>query len=690
MRKFTIFISSTIEDLREERLGIDQELRFLEVFEPVRVEILPASEETSRHVCLREVAEADALVLILKDRYGYVPQTNNPDRLSVTHLEYREAKRLNKPVFVFILDGAQSEPELASFIQEVSDFNEGVLRKKWRTTLELCDAARRALLYWIAKRARETKSDETHRQAQIALGRDAKFSRLAIVLEIAHQENQIEHSWCGTLFEQLAHDCQRRYLPTPQVIQQRLGCHDMPSLGLQISVSMLAGRMDLSVQVIDQELPIPAPLIIDAAVTDEGARFAARCSLALVLLLSDDWSGAIDQLLKVSMLRSTSSRSRMKMLANAAQISTLNRGRRIDDIVEQMLKVRKLDSQTVGAGVIALAAAELRLEFTRAQQALANTEKLALRLLTWGLTQEPTAADCLYNLARQSFRLGTTVTLAFYNKLLRVDPSYEERWYFHRDLGLIHYGHRSYRSAAEHYDRAWYLKDDDSELFRMAGDAHYYRGWWADALLRYQRALSIEPIESYFLDAKVEFCKAQMRKGSQRNASFRRKCSLSHRVSVAGVRAAEAERKWLARTLLRIAKGLCELSIDFDRWLALYANRRGAYAEAAAHLRGALAVVPEDPSIRLNLVVNLIFQNGGQFDDGAINQAKIAIFHGGPETLDQFRLRLTYTENSEKLCEEFRAIFEVVQAERDEWIERRRKILKPAIFGRVMHCEFRS
>jgi hypothetical protein len=118
-------------------------------------------------------------------------------------------------------------------------------------------------------------------------------------------------------------------------------------------------------------------------------------------------------------------------------------------------------------------------------------------------------------------------------------------------------------------------------------------------------------------------------------------------------------------------------------------NRKGAYAEAAAFLRAALAVKPELPSCQLNLVMNLIFQNNGQFTDCARAHAKTAIFHGGAETIDQFRLRLTNTKNRDDLCKEFEDIFEVVRFERDQWIDRRKEVLKPERFGRIVHVELR-
>ena len=691
MSHYSIFVSSTIEDLSEARAGVEEELRDTEIFEPIRVENLPASEETSRRVCLREVGEADAIVLILKNRYGFVPEANNPEHLSVTHLEYREARRLNKPVFAFLLDGAQPEPELASLIQEVSDFDEGVLRKKWSTTAELREGVRRALLFWIARRARETGSEGTQQQAASELGRDPKFGRLRVASEREPLQGRADQGWHETLLDELSRECRRRLLPTLYLEDQRPEGSEEPALIVRVRPDSHVGRIDLEIGLIGrQQAPTLLPRVeLDAALTDEGARFAAQCSLAFVLLAVDDWSAAIDQLLAVSAHRSASNQARARLLATAAYVSASNQGQRSAEIVQRMLDLPKLDSPAVGAGVMALVSAELRLEHARARQALGEVERHALRLLTTALSHDPTAAEHLYNLARQCLRHQGTAAVSFYGELLRADPSYDERWYFHRDLGLIYYDQGNLSYAAQYYDRACHLKDNDSELFRFAGDAYYYRGYWADALLRYERALAIEPIECYFLDAKISFCRARIRTGTDRDAVFQRKRELSHRLSRTGSRAAEAGRRRLAQPLFRVAKRLCDLNFDADSWLALYANRRGAYAEAVAFLKSALAAMPEGPSVRLNLVMNLIFQNGGQFDDCARSHAKIAIFHGGPETRNRFRLRLTNTDNKDGLCEQFGEILEVVRSERDEWMDRRREVLRPEMFGGVMHVEFR-
>ncbi len=121
MTRYRIFISSTIDDLQEARTGVATDLASMEIFEPIRAESLPAVDEPSRQVCFKEVRQADAIVLLLGQRYGFIPTTKNPAKLSVTHLEYREAKRHKKPIFAFINDSSTPDHQLTDFIKEVSD-----------------------------------------------------------------------------------------------------------------------------------------------------------------------------------------------------------------------------------------------------------------------------------------------------------------------------------------------------------------------------------------------------------------------------------------------------------------------------------------------------------------------------------------------------------------------------------------
>ena len=85
-----VYVSSTVADLQAERRAVIDGLVQAR-HQPVH-SYLPDSE-TVRDSCLADVDGCDLYVLILGHRYGFIPETNNPERLSITHLEFRRADR---------------------------------------------------------------------------------------------------------------------------------------------------------------------------------------------------------------------------------------------------------------------------------------------------------------------------------------------------------------------------------------------------------------------------------------------------------------------------------------------------------------------------------------------------------------------------------------------------------------------
>jgi Ig-like domain from next to BRCA1 gene/Domain of unknown function (DUF4062) len=59
-------------------------------------------EVTSYDICLDNVARADYFILLLKKRYGAAIVDNKGDRISITHMEFREARRRKIPRFVLV------------------------------------------------------------------------------------------------------------------------------------------------------------------------------------------------------------------------------------------------------------------------------------------------------------------------------------------------------------------------------------------------------------------------------------------------------------------------------------------------------------------------------------------------------------------------------------------------------------
>jgi len=99
-----VMISSSFEDLEEYRKVLKQVIEKCGMY-PVCME-LSATSATGTVIdsSLRMVRDSAAYVLLIGTRYGQVPQSEafNPERLSLTCLELREAVRLGRPILVYI------------------------------------------------------------------------------------------------------------------------------------------------------------------------------------------------------------------------------------------------------------------------------------------------------------------------------------------------------------------------------------------------------------------------------------------------------------------------------------------------------------------------------------------------------------------------------------------------------------
>lgn len=105
-----VMVSSTYTDLTAHREAVYDALLRLGFF-PVGMEY--DSAKAGRDIIASSmgmVAKAHAYIGIISHRYGAVPHdtVRNPDELSITELEYREAVRRNVPVFMFLMSDDHS------------------------------------------------------------------------------------------------------------------------------------------------------------------------------------------------------------------------------------------------------------------------------------------------------------------------------------------------------------------------------------------------------------------------------------------------------------------------------------------------------------------------------------------------------------------------------------------------------
>jgi len=93
-----IFISSTFEDLKEEREKLHKSLKKAG-FESLGMEFFVAESNSQKEVCLREVQNANLVLLIVTDKYGTVDEKTQK---SYTHLEFDKAKKAGIETLAFL------------------------------------------------------------------------------------------------------------------------------------------------------------------------------------------------------------------------------------------------------------------------------------------------------------------------------------------------------------------------------------------------------------------------------------------------------------------------------------------------------------------------------------------------------------------------------------------------------------
>ena len=108
----TIYLSSTYEDLKDYRRVVYEAVR-KSGHQVIAMEDYVARDQRPLESCLQDVRSADLYVGLFAFRYGYIPpsQHDNPNDLSITELEFREAKQCNKPCLIF-LASKDARPEL--------------------------------------------------------------------------------------------------------------------------------------------------------------------------------------------------------------------------------------------------------------------------------------------------------------------------------------------------------------------------------------------------------------------------------------------------------------------------------------------------------------------------------------------------------------------------------------------------
>ena len=100
-KKYQVFVSSTYEDLKEERKAISQSLLESNCI-PAGMELFPASNKKSWDIIKRVIDESDYYLLVIAGKYGSTKKNRTGKYIGYTEMEYNYAKKKKKPIIAFI------------------------------------------------------------------------------------------------------------------------------------------------------------------------------------------------------------------------------------------------------------------------------------------------------------------------------------------------------------------------------------------------------------------------------------------------------------------------------------------------------------------------------------------------------------------------------------------------------------
>ena len=147
--KYQIFISSTYEDLKEEREQVLKAVLRLGHI-PIGMELFNAADETQWEMIKRRIEESDYYLVIIAHRYGSI---DSETKSSYTEKEYDYATSLQVPTMAFVLDRSaswpsnrgESDPKMQKALKKFIAKVQKKMRDSWSNKDELASKVAYAL-----------------------------------------------------------------------------------------------------------------------------------------------------------------------------------------------------------------------------------------------------------------------------------------------------------------------------------------------------------------------------------------------------------------------------------------------------------------------------------------------------------------------------------------------------------------
>lgn len=151
-KRYQVFVSSTYEDLQEERREVMQALLELDCI-PAGMELFPASSEDQWSLIKRVIDDCDYYLLIIAGRYG----STNDKGISYTQMEFEYALSTGKPIIAFLhknpdkIESGKTEKTVKGkkLLEEFRAKAKKNLVRFWETPVELGSIVSRSMVSLI-------------------------------------------------------------------------------------------------------------------------------------------------------------------------------------------------------------------------------------------------------------------------------------------------------------------------------------------------------------------------------------------------------------------------------------------------------------------------------------------------------------------------------------------------------------
>jgi hypothetical protein len=151
-KRYQVFVSSTFQDLQQERQEVMQALLELDCI-PAGMELFPAADEDQWTLIRKVIDNSDYYLVIIGGRYGSI----GPRSMSYTEMEYRYALETGKPVLAFLhgeptalpVSRVDSEPHLQEMLRGFRILAQQKMCRFWTSPSELGGLVSRSMIRLI-------------------------------------------------------------------------------------------------------------------------------------------------------------------------------------------------------------------------------------------------------------------------------------------------------------------------------------------------------------------------------------------------------------------------------------------------------------------------------------------------------------------------------------------------------------